>query len=62
LIGVDPDYRIHVSSRLLHRHDGNILRALQQLDGATIHLPKRTQDAPSRERLEIRFAQFKAAG
>ena len=62
LIGVDPDYRIHVSERLLHRHDGEILRALQQLKGTTIHLPKRAQDAPSRERLEVRFAQFRAAG
>ena len=62
LIGVDPDYRIHVSERLLNRHDGEILRALKGLKGEKIHLPKREQDAPSRERLEVRFAQFKAVG
>jgi putative restriction endonuclease len=62
LIGVDPDYRIHVSERLLHRHDGEILRALQGLNGGKIHLPRREQDAPSRERLEMRFAQYKAVG
>jgi putative restriction endonuclease len=58
LIGVDPDYRIHVSDRLLARHDGEILRALKGLNGSTIGLPRREQDAPSRERLEIRFAQL----
>ena len=60
LIGVDPDYRIHVSDRLLSQHDGEILRALKALKGSTIRLPRREQDAPSRERLEIRFAQFEA--
>lgn len=62
LIGVDPDYRIHVSDRLLARHDGEILKALKSLNGNTIRLPRREQDAPSRERLEIRFAQFRAVG
>lgn len=61
LIGVDPDYRIHVSERLLSRHDGDILRSLQRLNGSKIHLPRREHDAPSRERLEIRFFHFKAA-
>jgi putative restriction endonuclease len=60
LIGVDPDYRIHVSDRLLVRHDGEILRALKALNGMAIRLPRREQDSPNRERLEIRFAQFKA--
>jgi putative restriction endonuclease len=61
LIGVDPDYRIHISERLLHQHDGDILRALQQLNGSKINWPRRTQDAPSRERLDLRFAQFRSA-
>ena len=33
LIGVDPDYRLHVSERLLDQHDGAILKALKQLNG-----------------------------
>lgn len=61
LIGVDADYRVHVSDRLLSQHDGTLLQALKQLDGGTIHLPRRDQDAPSRERLDIRFARFRAA-
>jgi putative restriction endonuclease len=62
LIGVDPDYRIHVSDRLLARHDGEILQALKALNGSAIRLPRREQDAPSRERLEFRFSQFKSVG
>jgi putative restriction endonuclease len=61
LIGVDPDYRIHVSDRLLLQHDGLMLQALKQLDRTSIRLPRRDQDHPSRERLEMRFAAFKAA-
>jgi putative restriction endonuclease len=61
LIGVDPDYRIHVSDRLLDQHDGTLLQALKGLDGGAIHRPRRKQDYPSRERLEMRFAAFKAA-
>ena len=46
LIGIDPDYRLHVSERLLGRHDGPMLKALTQLDGGTIHLPSRAKDRP----------------
>lgn len=62
LIGIDPDYRVHVSDRLLAQHDGAMLQSLKQLDGGMICLPHRKRDAPSRERLEIRFAAFRAAG
>jgi len=61
LIGIDPDYRVHVSHRLLNQHDGAMLHALKELNGGKIHLPLREQDTPSRERLELRFAAFRAA-
>ncbi len=61
LIGIDPDYRLHVSKRLLVQRDGPILEALKQLNGSTIHLPARLQDRPDRERLELRFERFRAA-
>ena len=61
LIGIDPDYRLHVSGRLLDQHDGTILEALKQLDGGRLHLPPRARDYPDRERLALRFEQFKAA-
>ena len=61
LIGIDPDFRIHVSHRLLTRHDGPFLEALKQLDQETLHLPARLRDRPDRDRLAMRYAQFKAA-
>lgn len=61
LIGIDPDYRIHVAERLLEQRDGPMLEALKQLDKRTILLPKRVKDCPDRERLEVRFAQFRNA-
>jgi len=60
LIGVDPDYGIHVSDRLLARHDGEILRALKALNGSALRLPRRERDAPSRERLAMRYDLFKS--
>jgi putative restriction endonuclease len=61
LIGIDPDYRLHVSDRLLGQHDGPLLEALKRLNGGTIHLPNRTKDRPDRDRLALRFERFKAA-
>ena len=59
LVGVDPDYRVHVSDRLLHQHDGKMLEALKLLDGGKIHLPRRFDDY--RDRLARRFEQFRNA-
>ena len=61
LIGIDPDYRLHVSDRLLDQHDGPILEALKQLKGERLHLPGRTRDYPDRDRLALRFDRFKDA-
>lgn len=60
LIGIDPDYRLHVSDRLLSQNDGPMLDALKGLNGRSIRLPNREKDYPDRERLELRFARFKA--
>jgi putative restriction endonuclease len=61
LIGIDPDYRLHVSTRLLRQNDGPMLEALKRLNGEKIHLPNRVQDRPDRDRLAVRFDRFKAA-
>ena len=61
LIGIDPDYRLHVSDRLLDQHDGPILEALKQLKGERLHLPGRTKDYPDRDRLALRFEKFRDA-
>ena len=61
LIGIDPDYRLHVSDRLLSRNDGPMLDALKDLDGGMIHFPTRSKDRPDRNRLAMRFERFKAS-
>ena len=61
LIGIDPDYRLHVSDRLLEKQDGPQLDVLKRLAGGTIHLPRRSADMPDRDRLALRFEMFKAA-
>ena len=57
LIGVDPDYRIHVSDRLLEIRDG----PLKGIAGTLIDRPNRIEDRPDRDRLAIRFEQSKKA-
>ena len=61
LIGIDPDYHIHVSDRLRSLNDGPILEALKNLGGKDIRLPIRSKDRPDRDRLALRFEQFKQA-
>lgn len=60
LIGIDPDYRMHVSGRLMQQTDGPMLEALKQLHHQSIRLPPRSQDQPDRDRLATRFAEFRA--
>jgi hypothetical protein len=60
LIGIDPDYRIHVSDRLLEIHDGPFLElGLKGIVGQVIQLPRRFEDRPDGDRLALRFEQFK---
>ncbi len=61
LIGIDPDYRVHVSEHLLEQHDGPMLEALKRLHGERVHLPRRPIDHPDRDRLAVRFEDFNAA-
>jgi putative restriction endonuclease len=61
LIGIDADYRLHVSERLLALNDGPMLEALKRLNRAAIHMPGRVKDRPDRDRLALRFDRFKGA-
>ncbi len=60
LIGIDADFRLHVSRRLMEQRDGPILEALKQLDRRTIRLPTRPKDQPDRDRLALRFEMFRS--
>ncbi len=60
LIGIDPDYRLHVSEQLMSQQDGPVLEALKSLNGQVIHLPRRECDRPDRDRLAARFEIFRS--
>jgi putative restriction endonuclease len=62
LIGIDADFRIHVADRLLEIHDGPFLElGLKTIAGTQIAMPRRPADRPDRDRLALRFEQFKTA-
>jgi putative restriction endonuclease len=60
LLGIDADFKVHVSGRLLDQKDGPTLEAMKRLHTQRIHLPSRAKDMPDRDRLAMRFEQFKA--
>jgi putative restriction endonuclease len=70
LIGVDPDFRIHVSDRLLEIHDGPFLelglKGDHRAGDPVIQLPRRTEDRPEMPRASWRkiareFGEIRAA-
>ena len=61
LIGIDPKFRIHVSKRLLSHRDSPMLEALRQLKDKQISLPACERHYPDRERLELRFEEYREA-
>jgi putative restriction endonuclease len=58
MLGVDPDFRIHIADRLMDQKDGPMLELLKQMDGQQLKLPSRKKDWPDRERLAARFDVF----
>ena len=61
LVGVSPDYLVHVSKRLLDEEDGPMLELLKGFHTEPIVLPVRATWRPDRERLAERFDRFAAA-
>lgn len=63
LLGIDPDFRVHVNGELLLETDGPMLKhGLQEMHGRSLSLPSRKADRPDPDRLAIRFAEFQRAG
>jgi putative restriction endonuclease len=59
LIGIDADFRIHVSDALLAINDGPMFeQGVKLKHGEKIRLPSRSKDYPDRERLAARFELF----
>ena len=60
LIGIDPDRKIHLSTKLRDEDDGPLLELLKGCEGKRIRLPRRAKDYPDPTRLESRFDRFRA--
>lgn len=62
LVGISPEYTVHVSQRLLEDEDGPMLELLKAFHARAIEVPARRAWQPDRERLAERFDRFRAAG
>jgi putative restriction endonuclease len=58
LVGVSPDYTVHVSQRLLEDEDGPMLDLLKGFHDMPLVVPTRIAHRPDRHRLDARFARF----
>lgn len=58
LIGIDPDYGLHLSRTLMDAKDGQTLALLKSIEGKKLLLPKNRNNFPDPERLSIKFQEF----
>lgn len=62
IVGVSPDYTVHLRKDVLKEVDGPMLRhGLQELHGVRIQVPRAAANRPNPQYLAVRFEQFKAA-
>jgi putative restriction endonuclease len=62
ILGVAPDYTIHIRPDVLKEHDGPmLLHGLQEIHGNRIQTPRRAEHLPNKTFLAERFARFEAA-
>jgi putative restriction endonuclease len=61
LVGVAPDYTVHVARRLLEDEDGPMLQLLKAFHANPIEVPSRRVWRPDRGRLSERFERFRVA-
>lgn len=62
ILGVKPDYSIEIREDVLRETDGPMLRyGLQEFQGKSLLIPRRSDERPDREALEERFRKFKTA-
>jgi putative restriction endonuclease len=58
LVGIAPDYRVHVAKHLLEDEDGPMLDLLKTFHHGSLELPTKQVWRPDRERLASRFERF----
>jgi putative restriction endonuclease len=62
ILGISPDYLIHIRTDILKEKDGPMLRhGLQEMDGLGIRVPRLAELRPRKEYLDLRFGKWKAA-
>lgn len=62
LIGISPDYTVHVRRDVRDETDGPMLpHGLQELHESRVALPNRRADRPDRDRLAWRYERYRAA-
>lgn len=59
IVGIDPDYTVHVRPDILAEKDGPMLEhGIKEMDKGKLWVPSAPGDKPDQARLEIRFEQF----
>ena len=59
LLGVSPDYTVHINVDLMFEIDGPMLQyGIQGMDKRPLRLPERRSERPDRERLRSRYDEF----
>lgn len=62
IMGVAPDYKVHIREDVLEEEDGPmLLHGLQEIHGSRIILPRAEPLQPNRDYLAERFERFRAA-
>ena len=63
ILGVRPDLTVEIRGDILAEIDGPMLRyGLQEMNGASLSLPRRLDSRPGAEYVQERYAQFRRAG
>ena len=59
ILGIDPDYQIHINRDMLEERDGPMLKhGFQEMNEQLIHIPSRKRDQPDRDKLSERFDTY----
>lgn len=59
ILGIDPDYKVHVRLDILAEKDGPMLEhGIKEMNQAQLWVPRIPEERPDRARLEIRFQEF----
>ena len=62
MLGISPDYTVHINRELLEEVDGPMLKhGIQEMDKRPLSLPGRRADRPDRDRLSARYESFLAS-